>query len=90
MYRFAIEYWPEAYTQFELMQAGKTTTEWDEWVFWLEQHRVAMMEESNQYFFSWGYAWLSYYQMLVRSVAFTVGPCVMCFYTYKTCTWMHK
>ena len=42
-----------------------------------------MLEESNAYFMSWGYAWMSWYNLFTCTMMLIFGPCMMCCTTYR-------
>ena len=90
LYRFAVEFWPEAYTQHEFVVPGHEYTNFDDWKFWLKLQTHQMLEESNGFFMDWGYAWMSWYQLFCISLMMIIGPFLMCYQTYKTWLWIQS
>ena len=90
MYRFAVDFWPEAYTQHELINpsAMSEPDSWLEWKHWLKLQTHQMLEESNGFFLDWGFAWMSWYVLFFTSIMMLFGPILMCWQTTKTWKWV--
>ena len=88
LYKFAVEFWQDAYTQHEFVRPGQEFTNWDDWKFWAKVNTHQMLEEANGFFQDWGYVWMGWNQLFIMSMLMIFGPFLMCFQTWKTWKWV--
>lgn len=89
LYRFALQEWPQAYTQYSFVVAD-LISDTDEWKHYFNQQWQTMLEECAGFFLDWGFYWVPYYQMVAMSIFMIFGPFLMMFQTYKTYLWYQK
>lgn len=87
LFRFAVDFWPEAYSQYEFSKPGEIENrgEWEQW--WrIEFHN--MLEEAAGFFLNYGFQWVPFYGILFLTSCLLFGPCLMCIQTMKMKQWM--
>ena len=77
MFRFAVDFWPEAYTQAEFLKPGEKESR-GEWEHYFRVEMQNMLEESAAFLLQWGFEWIPFYVMLAMSACLLCGPFVLC------------
>ena len=78
LWRFAVSFWPEAYTQWDFPAEGEFVRK-NDWGTWVQLNMQEMLEESAGFYLEWGFEWIGFYQLLAMTMFLLFGPFLMCF-----------
>lgn len=87
LWRWSLNFWPQSYTWHELHMDGESVYT-DDWYGWARSHVADMLEESAQFFKSYGFEFLRYHVLLCITIILLFGPMIMATQTWKLYKWV--